>query len=37
MAIEIGDKRYYTVEDIHEKTGIHPRTIRELLKTGASR
>ena len=34
MPIEIGDKTYYTVEDIHDKTGIHTRTIRIMLKAG---
>ena len=37
MPIQIGDKSYYTVEDIHDKTGIHKRTIRELLKVGRLR
>jgi excisionase family DNA binding protein len=37
MPIEIGDKSYYTVEDIHEKTGIHIRTIRIMLKEGRLR
>jgi len=37
MPIEIGDKRYYTVEDIQERTGMHPRTIRQLLKDGRLR
>lgn len=34
MPITIGDKSFYLVEEIHDKTGIHPRTIRELLKAG---
>ena len=34
MPIQIGDKSYYTVEDIHDKTGIHIRTIRIMLKAG---
>jgi excisionase family DNA binding protein len=37
MPIQIGDKSYYTVEDIRDKTGLHPRTIRELLKGGRLR
>jgi excisionase family DNA binding protein len=37
MPIEIGKKVFYTVEDIHEKTGIHPRTICEFLKSGRLR
>lgn len=37
MPIQIGEKNYYLVEDISDKTGIHPRTIRELLKAGKLR
>jgi hypothetical protein len=36
MPIQIGDKSYYTVEDIHHQTGIHPRTIRILYFDGES-
>jgi hypothetical protein len=37
MPIEIGDKSYYLVEEIHDKTGMHPRTIHKLLKAGKLR
>lgn len=35
--IQIGDKSYYTVEDICGKTGMHPKTVREVLKSGKLR
>lgn len=34
MPIQIGDKSYYTVEEICEKTKIHKRTVTRLLKAG---
>jgi excisionase family DNA binding protein len=35
MPIQIGEKTFYTVEDICEKTGMHKRTVQRLLKAGA--
>ena len=32
--IQVGDKVYYTVKDINQKTGWHERTIRSLIRSG---
>lgn len=34
MPFQIGDKSYYTVEDIQGMTGIHVKTIQRMLKAG---
>jgi len=34
MPIQIGERTFYTVEDVSEITGWHPQTVRDLLGDG---